>query len=51
MLNHEADFVSGFLATGGIHSAWSPYLQIGKEANEWLANENPDYVVVCAKPT
>jgi methylmalonyl-CoA mutase len=46
----RADFVSGFLATGGIHSVWSPLFNNAKEANEWLANEKPDYVVVCAKP-
>ena len=46
----RADFVSGFLATGGIHSEWSPLFKNAQEANEWLANESPDYVVVCAKP-
>jgi methylmalonyl-CoA mutase len=46
----RADFVSGFLATGGIHSVWSPLFNNAKEANDWLANEKPDYVVVCAKP-
>ena len=46
----RADFVSGFLATGGIHSEWSPQFKNAHEANKWLANESPDYVVVCAKP-
>ena len=46
----RADFVSGFLATGGIHSSWSPLFTNPKEANDWLLNAKPDYVVVCAKP-
>ncbi|WP_172369206.1 methylmalonyl-CoA mutase family protein [Sporosarcina jiandibaonis] len=44
----RADFVSGFLATGGIHSEWSPLFNNAQEANEWLAIEKPDYAVVCA---
>ena len=47
----RADFVSGFLAIGGIHSEWSPLFKNAQEANEWLAKEKPDYVVVCAKPS
>ena len=36
----RADFVSGFLATGGIHSEWSPAFKNAKEANEWLGMKN-----------
>ena len=50
-IKSRADFVTGFLATGGIHSEWSPLFNSAQEANEWLANEKPDYVVVCAKPS
>ncbi len=46
----RADFVSGFLATGGIHSAWSPRFKNAQEAIEWIKNEKLDYIVVCAKP-
>ena len=46
----RADFVSGFLATGGIQSEWSPVFKNGQEANEWLTNEKPDYAIVCATP-
>lgn len=45
----RADFVSGFLATGGIHSSWSPAFSTAKEAIEWLKQELPNYVVVCGK--
>jgi methylmalonyl-CoA mutase len=44
----RADFVSGFLATGGIKSSWSPAFDAVDEAIEWLHREKPDYVIVCA---
>ncbi|QUW22301.1 methylmalonyl-CoA mutase [Sporosarcina sp. Marseille-Q4063] len=47
----RADFVSGLLATGGVHSEWSPLFTSAQEANEWLAHEKPDYVVVCGNPS
>lgn len=43
----RADFVSGFLATGGIRSEWSPVFANASEAIQWLADEKPDYAVVC----
>ncbi|KXH87505.1 methylmalonyl-CoA mutase family protein [Sporosarcina sp. HYO08] len=44
----RADFVEGFLATGGIQSTWSPAFQSAQQAKEWLAQEKPDYAIVCA---
>ena len=46
----RADFVSGFLATGGIRSEWSPTFTNAADAVKWLAVENPDYAIVCASP-
>lgn len=45
-----ADFVSGFLATGGIQSIWSPAFTNISTAIEWLQKEQPHYIIVCAKP-
>lgn len=44
----RADFVNGFLSTGGIHSQWSPIFADATEAIQWLADEKPEYAVVCA---
>lgn len=41
------DFVTGFLATGGIHSKLSPAFTTVIEAIEWLKTEKPDYAIVC----
>ena len=46
----RADFVSGFLATGGIQSQWSPVFINVQAAIDWLAVEKPDYAIVCATP-
>ena len=46
----RADFVSGFLATGGIQSQWSPAFIDVQAAIDWLAVEKPDYAIVCATP-
>lgn len=46
----RADFVTGFLATGGIRAEWSPAFANAQEALDWLASEQPDYAVVCASP-
>lgn len=43
----RADFVTGFLASGGIKSNWSPIFESADEAVEWLHNEKPDYAIVC----
>lgn len=47
----RADFVAGFLATGGIDALWSPAFETVQEAVEWLQKEAPHYVVVCASPS
>jgi len=44
----RADFVSGFLATGGMHAEWSPTFDNAQQAVSWLADEKPDYAIVCA---
>lgn len=44
----RADFVSGFLATGGVNSEWTSAFTNAAEAIDWLAAEKADYVVVCA---
>ncbi|MFJ7933796.1 methylmalonyl-CoA mutase family protein [Sporosarcina sp. NPDC096371] len=46
----RADFVGGFLATGGIHSVWSPAFEDVQAAQTWLAGEKVDYAIVCATP-
>ncbi|MBB4825664.1 methylmalonyl-CoA mutase [Sporosarcina luteola] len=43
----RADFVSGFLATGGLESEWSPMFTEVKEAVAWVKENCPDYVVIC----
>ena len=45
----RADFVAGFLATGGIDSSWSPAFSGIEQAIEWLSREKPDYAIVCAE--
>lgn len=42
------DFVSGFLASGGIESEWSPVFTDVQEALAWVNDNQPEYVVVCA---
>lgn len=44
----RADFVSGFLATGGIQAKWSPAFTTSTEAVDWIKREQPDYLIVCA---
>lgn len=43
----RADFVTSFLASGGIKSTWSPAFENVEQAIEWLAGEQPDYAIVC----
>ena len=45
----RADFVSGFLAAGGIKSDWSPVFDSAEHAIEWLQKEKPEYAIVCGK--
>ena len=44
----RADFVSGFLATGGIGAKWSPAFASVNEAANWIKATQPDYLIVCA---
>lgn len=44
----RADFVGGFLATGGIRSEWSPAFPDAQAAIDWLTYEKPAYAIVCA---
>lgn len=46
----RADFVTGFLAPGGIETEQSPAFASVDEANEWIAENDFDYGVVCAHP-
>ncbi|MFS0691132.1 methylmalonyl-CoA mutase family protein [Sporosarcina sp. 179-K 8C2 HS] len=43
----RADFVTGFLASGGIRSSWSPAFDSVEQAIEWINSEQPDYAIVC----
>ncbi|WP_394119831.1 methylmalonyl-CoA mutase family protein [Planococcus donghaensis] len=43
----QADFVSGFLAVGGIEPLVSPHLATAEEINQFLADEQIDYAVLC----
>ncbi|WP_432358693.1 methylmalonyl-CoA mutase family protein [Sporosarcina sp. UB5] len=43
----RADFVTGFLASGGIRSNWSPPFERVEQAIEWINKEQPEYVIVC----
>ncbi|MGB6409273.1 MAG: methylmalonyl-CoA mutase family protein [Planococcus donghaensis] len=43
----QVDFVSGFLAVGGVEAKVSGHLQTAEEINQFLANENLDYAVLC----
>ena len=47
----RADFVNGFLATGGMRAEWSPTFDHAQQAVSWLADEKPDYAIVCATST
>lgn len=46
----RADFVAGFLATAGIKAEQSPAFASVKEANEWIAENDFDYGIICAHP-
>lgn len=43
----QADFVSGFLAVGGIEPLVSSHLATAEEINQFLEQENIDYAVLC----
>lgn len=44
----RADFVSGFFATAGLETIWSPAFETVEEAVRWVQETSIDYVVVCA---
>lgn len=44
----RADFVSGFLAVGGIEAQWSPSFETIDQALSWINEQQPDYAVLCA---
>lgn len=44
----RADFVSGFLAVGGIEPTWSPSFETIDQALIWITENQPDYAVICA---
>ncbi|GEN84243.1 methylmalonyl-CoA mutase [Sporosarcina luteola] len=44
----RADFVTGFLAAGGIKGKWSPAFQTAQQAIDYLKKEKPDYAIICA---
>lgn len=44
----RADFVSGFFATAGIETTWSPAFKSAEEAIEWVHGSSVDRVVICA---
>ena len=46
----RADFVTGFLATAGIKSEWSPAFESVAEAKKWMLENDFDYGVICAHP-
>ncbi len=43
----QVDFVSGFLAVGGIEPMVSAYMASVEEINQFLTDENMDYAVLC----
>ncbi|WP_153732900.1 methylmalonyl-CoA mutase family protein [Sporosarcina obsidiansis] len=44
----RADFVSGFLAVGGIEAIWSPSFETIDQALSWMQEQQPDYAVICS---
>ncbi|WP_158232539.1 methylmalonyl-CoA mutase family protein [Sporosarcina sp. P13] len=44
----RADFVSGFLAVGGIDAQWSPSFDTIDQALGWIEEQQPHYAVICA---
>src|SRR5699024_2484778 len=46
----RSDFVSGFMATAGINAELSPAFSSVTEANDWMAENEFEYGVICAHP-
>ncbi|HLR59774.1 MAG TPA: methylmalonyl-CoA mutase family protein [Pseudogracilibacillus sp.] len=46
----RADFVKGFLATGGLDVEFSPAFKTVKEGQEWIKTTEFDYGVICVSP-
>lgn len=44
----RADFVSGFFATAGLETVWSPAFETVEEALDWVDQEKLDYAIICA---
>lgn len=44
----RADFISGFLATGGLETKWSSELSTVDEAIDWVNGEQLNYIIICA---
>lgn len=45
----RADYVTGFLSTGGIQCEWSPSFVNAAEAIDWIHGKQVDYAIICAK--
>ena len=46
----RADFVKGYLATGGIDVEYSPAFETVKEGQDWIKTAEFDYGVICVSP-
>src|SRR5699024_5986733 len=46
----RADFVKGYLATGGIDVEYSPAFEAVKEGQDWIKTAEFDYGVICVSP-
>ena len=46
----RADFVTGFLAAGGIKAEQSPAFRTVQEGREWIRNNHFDYGIICVSP-
>lgn len=44
----RADFISGFFATGGLKTTWSPAFETVEEALDWVKENEFNHLVICA---
>ena len=49
-IKSRADFVSGFLAAGGIKTEWSPSFSTVDEGMAWIQEQSFDYGIICVPP-
>src|SRR5690625_4292152 len=49
-IKSRADFVSGFLAAGGIKTEWSPSFSTVDEGMAWIQEQSFDYGIICVSP-